>query len=447
MISWELWIPLLWIIIIGTKPVSTWFGSRWELESPDGYLEGSPLDRNIFIVLLVLGLIVLLNRKVNWRESFASNRWLFAFFIYCGISVIWSDYPFVGLKRWVKDFGNVIMVMIILTEKSPVQAVRAVFARYTYIAIPLSVLFIKYFPDTGRYYNQWTWEPGYCGVTLEKNMLGAIAFVCGLFLVWDLLYMRGTHEKKTDRVSRFALLLMVLYLIRMADSSTSLVCLVLGSGILFLMRYPFMREKTRYLGTYSAIFVLCIIILYSVPGILESVVQMVGRNVTLTGRTDLWSDLLKMPINPVVGTGYQSFWLGERIAHMWALYSYRPNQAHNGFLEIYLNGGFIGAGLLTALIVSTGKKLKPELIRGNGYGVLQFTLFVIVLISNWTEATFNKQTLVWVIMIFSTMSSFPLKHSIPMEVKNNFKEGDFNQIQPTRKRSMVSFGSSFHKFH
>jgi len=432
-------------MIIGTKPISTWFGSRWDLESPDGYLEGSPLDRNVFILILFLGLIVLLNRKVDWKGSFVSNRWLFVFFIYCGISVIWSDFPFVGIKRWVKDIGNVIMVMIILTEKSPLRAVRAVFARYTYIAIPLSVLFIKYFPDIGRYYNRWTWEPGYCGITLEKNMLGALTFICGLFLFWDLLYMPSNDERKTDRASRLVLLLMVLYLIRMSDSSTALVCLILGAAILFMMRYPYIMRQARYLGTYSAVLALCIIILYLVPGILQTIVEIVGRNLTLTGRTDLWADLLKVPINSLIGTGYQSFWLGERIEHMWALYPFRPNQAHNGFLETYLNGGIIGVGILASMIVSTGINLKAKLITGNGYGILRFALFVVVLLSNWTEATFNKQTLIWIVMILATMNDPSLRHSIPFNIESN-SEGSFEQTRSSRKRSMVSVGSSFHKF-
>jgi len=159
MTSAALWVSLAWILIVGSRPVSYWFSGSENLESPDGYLEGSSMDRNVFLLLLAAGLILLLRRKIDWAGFFSANRWFCAFFLYFLVSVVWSDYPFVGMKRWIKDAGNVVILLIILTEKDPVRAVRAVFHRFAYVVVPLSVVFIKYFGDIGRYYNPWTWEP------------------------------------------------------------------------------------------------------------------------------------------------------------------------------------------------------------------------------------------------------------------------------------------------
>src|SRR5207253_11313828 len=48
-------------------------------------------------------------------------------------------------------------------------------------------------------------------------------------------------------------------------------------------------------------------------------------------RTRIWQVLLSVPINPVLGTGYQSFWLGERVQWVWARLdrkSTRLNSSH-----------------------------------------------------------------------------------------------------------------------
>ncbi len=411
MTSWALWLVLLWIMIIGSRPVSLWLNTENKVVMSDLYIEGSPLDRNVFILIIVMGLVVLSRRKVNLSSIFAANRWLFVFLIYCGISVIWADYPYVSFKRWVKDIGNVVMLLIIFTEKDPVWATKAVFIRYSYLAIPLSVTLIKYFPEYGRYYNRWTWEPVYSGVTTEKNALGCLVFISFLFLLWDYIEMRVAENKKTDSqdlFGRIVLLVMIIWLLVQAGSMTSLLSMIFGSAILLFLRRPHAMRYIRNLGAYSLMFFALVVILYSVPDIFEIFVGMLGRNVTLTGRTDLWADLLREPINPLLGTGYQSFWLGRSVEQLWEKYAFHPNQAHNGYLETYLNGGVIGLFLLITMILSTWKKLRNEMLVGSQFAIIRFSFLVVNVFYNWTEAMFNRMSLVWVVLLIAALD---YKHS------------------------------------
>jgi O-antigen ligase len=371
------------------------------MENLEAYLEGSSLDRNVFFLLIFSGLLVLLRRRLNWARTFASNRWLFAFLLYCGISVIWSDYPFVSFKRWIKDLGNVVMVVIILTEKDPFQSIKAVFARYTYIVIPLSVVFIKYFPELGRYYNRWTWQPTYCGVTTNKNELGYIVFVCGMFLIWDLIerWTAGGRKKdNADFLVRVALFLMVFWLMEKANSLTALMCLILGASILIYIRPPLGKIRARYVGIYSLAIGFLILILYSVPGILGGLVGMLGRDISFTGRTEIWADLLKEPINPLLGTGYRSFWIGPIVERI------HLTQAHNGYLETYLNGGLVGLCLLLAMIISAGRGFKKRFLLGGNFEILKFSFFATALFYNWTEAMFNGLSLIWILLLLALLN-------------------------------------------
>ena len=398
---------LLWIFLIGSRPVSIWLGGGFHAETPADYLEGSPLDRNVFLVLIITGVIVLLRRRVNWNSLIVSNWLFFVFFIYCGISCIWSDYPFVSFKRWIKEIGNIVMLLIILTERDPLQATKAVFLRYANCAIPLSLLFVKYFPELGRYYNRWTWEYTYGGITTNKNELGCIAFVCGLFLVWDLIEMLTASGKKTDKVDLIGhtlLLLMVFWLIHIADSATALISLILGSAFFLFMQLPFAKKQVRYLGSYSLVIVCLILLLYFIPSIDEAFLKLMGRDMTFTGRTNVWEDLLREPINPLIGTGYQSFWLGTVTQRMWDSYSFHPIQAHNGYIETYLNLGLIGACLLFALIISTGIKLKEQVLLGSSFGILRLSFLVLAVLYNWTEAMFSGLNSLWALMLIAVLN-------------------------------------------
>ena len=411
MTSWALWIPLVWIAIIGSRPISAWFGAEVEIRAPADYIEGSPLDRNVFMILLILGLLALWKRKIDWTRVFAANRWVFVFFLYGGISIVWSDYPLVSLKRWVKDLGNVVMIIIILTEKDAIRAMAAVFLRYAYLVIIFSVLFIRYLPDLGRYYDPWTWEAFFGGVAGNKNELGCAVLVSGLFLVWDWIERQraGSGVDKLDLASRFLLLLMSLWLIHVAQSSTALLALIIGAGIVVLMRFSGARMQVNHLGKYGLGIGLVLILVFSTSDGAGWVLETLGKDITLTGRTELWSELLREPVNSLVGAGYDSFWLGASAERIWRMFYFHPTQAHNGFLETYLNGGYIGLCLLLGMIVSTGIKAQKEIVRTQGYpiGILRLAALVVVILYAWTEALFSKPALIWILFLLSAISYPP----------------------------------------
>src|SRR5262249_53878674 len=83
-ISSALWIPTIWALIIGSRMVSGWLQSSDSEISAEAYADGSPLDRNIFLVLIVAALIVVIRRKVNLAAIFRSNRWFIFYLAFCG---------------------------------------------------------------------------------------------------------------------------------------------------------------------------------------------------------------------------------------------------------------------------------------------------------------------------------------------------------------------------
>ena len=148
--SKPLWIPLIWMLIVASKPVSFWLDGGVNYQTLNDYLEGSPLDRNVFLILILAALGILVRRQISWRELASRNAVLVLFVMYCGLSVLWSDYPELSFKRWVKQIGSVLMVLVVLSDPEPERAVTALFKRVAYVLVPLSVLFIKYYPDIGR---------------------------------------------------------------------------------------------------------------------------------------------------------------------------------------------------------------------------------------------------------------------------------------------------------
>jgi O-antigen ligase len=366
------------------------------------YMEGSPLDRIIFLLLIIIGLIILARRQIDWKFIFSNNVALVVLIAFQAVSIVWSDYPFIGFKRWIKAFGDFVMVLIILTEDDPEDGIKTIIRRLAYVHIPLSIVMIKYFPHLSRSFDAWTGMGSYKGVATSKNILGNICLVCGYYFIWSIITQFKNGIFKTNKINiliQVSIFLMTLWTLRLADSATSLGALVASSILLIILGTGPLKRITPYFGTFIIISVFLFTFLQLTFNIVEVVITMLGRDMTFTTRTDLWAVVLSIKINPIIGAGYESFWLGERLKTIWSIFWYRPNQAHNGYLEVYLNLGFIGLSLLILFIINTFKHAKSELINNFDFGRFRMTYLVILLLYNVTEAQFKGLSLIWFIFI------------------------------------------------
>jgi len=374
------------------------------VDSPERYVEGSPLDAFVFGTLLAAGLIVLVGRRRQVGLLLRANGPILLFFSYCALSTLWSDYTFVAFKRWTKALGDVVMVLIVLTDPDRLPALKRVLARAAFLLVPLSVLFIKFYPDLGRSYNQWTWLPMYAGVTTGKNELGMTCLVFGLGSAWRFFraFRAGEGTRRAGRVIAHGIILaMVLWLLRMSNSMTSLSCFIMAGGLLAITSLVRLARKPVVVHLLVAAIVsvsFSVLFLHVGGGALETM----GRDSTLTGRTEIWSTVLSVAENPLVGTGYESFWLPERIQRLWDVFGLHINEAHNGYLEVYLNLGWIGVALLAVLIVTGYRNVSVAFRRDPDAGGLRLAYFIAAVVYSFTEAGFRTMSLIWIVFLLAT---------------------------------------------
>lgn len=403
-ISPALWITTLWLLINGSRPVSLWLDPT--LAVVNDSLEGSPIDAAVYGVLLAAALVVLLFRKHRTAKVLRANLPILLFFAYCAISVLWSDYSFIAFKRWIKSLADLAVVLVLVTELNPRIAIQRVLSRVAFILLPLSVLFIKYYPAIGRGYNPWTWQPTYGGVTLFKNLLGETCLIAGLGSVWS--FMIAAQDRKgRARLRHIAphaiMIAMAIYLFITADSMTAFAAFIFGSVLVLLANMKFIRRKpatVHFLVASVMVLSLCAIFL---PG--TNLVGSLGRDTTLTGRTAIWSAAISVAHNPVVGTGFESFWSGDRQHEIWRLIN-EPGiqEAHNGYLEVYLNLGWVGLISLAVLIVSGYRSVIATLRRDPQMGSLRLGFFVAGLVFCFTEAGFRMMAVMWTLFLFSIVT-------------------------------------------
>ncbi len=404
--SWALWLPMIWFLISGSRHVSAWFGMV-QSSSPDSYTEGSPVDAAIYALLIFIAVVVLIGRQKAVFKLLRNNWPILLFVAYCAVSILWSDFPEVALKRWIKSLGDYAMVLILLTEHDRETAIKQVLSRVGIILMPLSILFIKYYPAIGRTYaTHWAGTQFFVGVSDNKNMLGMACMIFGFAaycMVLEVLHwprrsrIRGLFVYGT--VAAFAI-----WILRLSNSMTSLSCFVLVSGIItaFTFVKPLRKKAVINFLVVSVIFV-CVAVLFL--GIGSGALSQLGRNSTLTGRTDMWAVLLSEPINPIIGTGFESFWLGPRLVHLWTFPIVSEiTEAHNGYLEMYLNLGWIGESLLAILLLTGYRNIQRLLSRDPEAGRIRLGYFVIAVVYNFTEAGFRSGDLIWISFVLAIIA-------------------------------------------
>jgi exopolysaccharide production protein ExoQ len=410
--STALWLPVIWLWIVGSRPVSMWFGMGGASSHVlDATLEGSPVDAAIFAALLCIGILVLLFRRKITSAYLGLSGPIIAYFLYCLISVTWSPFHEPAFKRWTKAVGDLVMVLVILTDGQPIAALRRVYSRVGFILFPLSVFMIRY-TDTGRGYDS-EGNPANLGVTTNKNLLGLIVFVISLGVLWNVRWL-SRHKDEPHRgrrlVAQLTLLGFGIALLEMAHSATSVICFILGAGVMIVTSLDFIRKRPGRVLAFSLG-----VVLAGGLGLLfgggSAVSESLGRGGGLSGRSDIWAASIAAAGNPIIGTGFESFWNlnATRVNHELQLRGFRDlsnlNSAHNGYLQIYLDLGLVGVSLIVLILISGYRNASKAFERNPEVGSLMLAFIGTGTFYSVAEVGFRILTPSWIFLLLGVMGS------------------------------------------
>ncbi len=392
-VSLAVWIPTLWMMTMASRPLGIWFGSG-QSHLAGGNESGSELDRWTLTVLGVLAIIVFVLRRFDWLASLRQHKWLVAVLAFMFVSTFWSDFTLIALRRWVREIIAVVMALLLMSESSPKQAFASVLRRSAYVLIPFSLVLIKYYPALGRVYGRFSGEEMWTGVTGQKNQLGRLCLISAFFLLWAL-FRRWRERRAADgRYQAWAdaaVVLMALYLLKGSDSATSIAILAVGSAT-FLGLRSFRKLKLNVpIAGLLALVIFLIAFGASTPFLGGSSVAAftgaLGRDSTLTGRTEVWADVLPArEQQPLLGYGLGSFWTDARRK------LYDIPTSHNGYLDILLELGEVGFALYTVWLLSCARQLHRALAQDYDWASFGICFLVMCLLYNITESALNSFT-------------------------------------------------------
>lgn len=408
-----MWVPVLWYALETTQSVSRWltiFG--YDIAAPDA-IDGSPIDRLVYTGLMLAAIGILLARRIRWGEILDNNWWLCVLFLYMLASVVWSDYPLVSSKRWIRALADVLMALVVLTDRNALAAECAVIRRVMFFSIPLSIILIKYFRTIGTAWDESGLEI-WNGATPQKNVLGQVAMVAAIYFLFEVFRNPRSRRVLVDG----AFLLMAGWLLKGSPSyrsNTSILGFAFGASL--LVGLTVLRSKIVDIHRHLGVVLVALALLFGAFQLVQTVgnvsflsagIEASGRDATLTGRTDLWNDLLRIAAErPLLGVGYGAFWIGNP-HNLWDVHLWNPTQGHNGYLDVYVELGGVGVALLVCLIIASFRAVMALMVTNFEQGMLHFIWLSILVCHNVTESSYLRGSVdMWFLFVLAIITVPP----------------------------------------
>jgi len=152
-------------------------------------------------------------------------------------------------------------------------------------------------------------------------------------------------------------------MVLLSTSKTSLMGSLMGVGVIALGAFA-RRGPMQTLAVITTIAVAGVVASFFVLLAPDALVALIGRDMTFTGRTDIWAaSEHAVEAQPWLGYGYYAFWLNPdgpayyvRQATQWLVPS-----AHNGWLELALGLGLAGVALFIVQYLATARRALSAL--------------------------------------------------------------------------------------
>lgn len=361
----------------------------------------SSLIRIINLLLYIFTSFLLLLRWKRTLYFLDKGKWICALVIFPAISLIWSFEPATTLKDSFTLIGSSLFGVYLAsryTLKQQLQLLALAFGITILLSFVFAIALPKYGIMGGIHQGRWR------GIFLHKNGLGAAMLNSGIVFL-----LMAYQSRKHSYLFWLGLSLSFLLLLLSASTSSLLNLLILISAF-----FVFQTLRWSYKLMIPTLILLVIFgqsFYFLFTNNADILFSSIGKDATLTGRTDLWPLVIEMiGKHPWFGYGYGGFWQGwnGESAYIWWSAGWTPTHPHNGYLALLLDLGILGLGIflvgflqsyLQALSSVRNSKTAIEI-----WPIIHMTSLAII---NLTESSLLKSNSInWILYVAVCLSLY-----------------------------------------
>ena len=354
---------LPWVLQLGTMLLSS-SQSFFELKLLDLKKKYIPID----VLLAAFFGISMLDSRFSTPEIISCVR-----FTTMGIYAMWlvDHYEvehIVNLAYYAQFVITCLMLLFMV-----------LFSRYSYSNENGEVNFVGMFPTKNT-----------CGEELSFGFV-----ICGLLLRLRL------DEKKPLPLSFFITVGGLIFLLLMTKAVGALICALVPLSYIFLFEKR-MRKRLPLGVIYPLVSVGFLIAAMTILPLFNPVFDALGKDVTLTNRTDIWTRIIYIMSsnNSFFGYGFQLFWYNDYAVRLFKAGFPRggwlatvASSCHNTLLEMWCDLGLIGLALYFFSLLRAYSRISELSEKQYCFTCMILLWFMMMGLTERLFSTFNFQSL------------------------------------------------------
>jgi O-antigen ligase len=350
------------------------------------------LGVEIFIYLTTAALIL---RNLRAFIQLASrHKLLLMLLAFALVSTVWSDVPGFTAKRSLVLIAATAFGVYVAANYTMREILRLMCILGTIAAIA-SLIVVWRLPNAGISggVTAGDWQ----GIFGQKNTLGRF------MALETLVFAIATFQEKRFRwLYGLGALVCCALLVLSRDISAALL-LPLMFALIFIFHFARRRSLISILTTLSVIGGTAAAFVFVVIIEPKKLLLMLGKDSTLSGRTEIWAMVWQKILNrPWLGYGYSGFWLGKdgkESAGIWEALKWSVPHSHNGYLDVLVQLGVVGLVLFfVGYAMFFRQALRCARASKSLMGLFPLLYLSFMLLTNCSEGTILKdESIFWVL--------------------------------------------------